>query len=165
MLAQEPQDPAAHPTYHLRPIGTNQTPTPRTAVAALLLLARRAYAPSAEAWLSQRAFDHLSIHALPIITAHVQDAPFPDVLGVAASGAVVDLTDGAHTQMSRLELELVLMEEGAPPDWMRPEVAAAHCSVSALGLPPPCGARPQLCLCRAPRPAMARSGGTAAGCR
>ena len=34
--------------------------------------------------------------------------------------------------MSQLELELVLMEEGAPPDWMRPEVAAAHCSGAAL---------------------------------
>ena len=62
----------------------------------------------------------------------MQDARFPDILGVSAGGLVVDLTDGAHTQMSRLELELVLMEEGAPPDWMRPEVAAAHCSGAAL---------------------------------
>ena len=56
----------------------------RTALLALLLLARRAYAPSAEAWLSQRAFDHLSIHAVPVVTACVQDAPFPDILGVSA---------------------------------------------------------------------------------
>ena len=109
-MRARPQDPAAHPTFHLRPIRTKQTPTPRSAVAALLLLARCAYAPSAEAWLSQRAFDHLSIHALPIITAHVQDTPFPDVLGVAASGAVVGLTDRAHTHTSPLELEVVLME-------------------------------------------------------
>ena len=104
----------------------------RTALLALLLLARRTYAPSAEAWLSQRAFDHLSIHAVPVVTAHVQDARFPDILGVSAGGLVVALTDGAHTQMSQLELELVLMGEGAPPDWMRPEVAAAHCSGAAL---------------------------------
>ena len=62
----------------------------------------------------------------------MQDARFPDILGVSAGGLVVDLTDGAHTQMSRLELELVLMEEGAPPDWMRPEVAASHCPGAAL---------------------------------
>ena len=104
----------------------------RTALLALLLLARRAYAPSAEAWLSQRTFDHLSIHAVPVITAYVQDARFPDILGVTAGGLVVDITDGAHTQMSQLELALVLIEEGAPPYWMRPEVAAAHCFGAAL---------------------------------
>ena len=88
--------------------------------------------PRPRSGLSQRALDHLSIHAVPILTAHVQDARFPDILGVSAGGLVVDLTDGAHTQMSQLELELVLMEDGAPPDWMRPEAAAAHCPGAAL---------------------------------